>query len=126
LFEKACQHLDRGAFVPAATDFRRAVKRAPDVPEYELHARFAEYRAAGEAERHARLEALEEALQTALKRDRRFAFAHYVFGMLALWRGDDERALSAFDRAVRLGAPLLDAERHRRLLSKRLGKGSRR
>ncbi len=113
------------AWPVAARELRRAAELQPDVIEYELYARWAEFRAvpppdprAAEAAR----QELMELTQRVRKKDRDNAFAWHVRGQLAALEGDDEAALKLFSRAYSLDRSDSEAERFLRLLKRRLSK----
>lgn len=112
------------AWPVAARELRRAADLQPEVIEYELYARWAEFRAnppsAGDA-RRARKK-LMELTQRVRKKDRDNAFAWHVRGQLAALEGDDEGALKFFSRAYALDRGDSEAERFLRLLKRRLAK----
>jgi len=118
-FQKGRHHMRYDAWAAASEELRRAFELQPD-SEYELYALWAEYRAARyPSEREEARQRLAAVVDVALKRDRRFAFGHYVRGQLALLDGDDERAEKSFRNAVALDPDDVDAQRHLRLLVSR-------
>jgi len=122
-YQRGVDHMGYEAWHPAARELRRAVKRCPDVVEYELLAAWAEHRAtppADERQAEAARARLAGLATRALKQDRENAFAWHVEGQLAAMEDDEPRALKCFRIAHRLDPNDREAERRIRLLSRRL------
>jgi len=118
--QRGRQHVRYGAWPLALEEFRRAVRRCPDMVEYELHAVWADFRVASdERDREALVPHLEELVRQALRSDADMAIAWHVQGQLALRAGDDLRAERAFRAAAAFDPADLEAMRHLRLFASR-------
>jgi len=119
-FERGRRQMGYNAWPAAVKEFHRAAKYCPDFIEYKLYLTFAELRAAETDEATEALRAkLEEIVPEALKKDREMAFAWHVAGQLALLEGDEEKALKAFQVAIRNDKKDNESARYVRLLESR-------
>jgi hypothetical protein len=122
LYRRGLRHLFAQRFGQACDDLQDAVARAPDALEYQLCALWARHRLTTDPEKmRATLAALAKLAKRAAIQDRSLPFPPYVLAHVALAEGDDERALRLFRVAAYRESANVDAERHVRLLTKRLG-----
>jgi DNA-binding NarL/FixJ family response regulator len=124
--ENAFNHglrLLRESLLPGALrEFRRAVERMPEEPEYRLLEAWLEYRGAQGGDARALAAAKVRACaQRVLQASRTSARAHSILGQLALGEADDEAALSHLRLALRYDPADVEAQRGLRLLEKRRG-----
>jgi DNA-binding NarL/FixJ family response regulator len=124
--ENAFNHglrLLRESLLPGALrEFRRAVERMPDEPEYRLLEAWLEYRSAAGGDARALAAAKVRACaQRVLQASRTSARAHSILGQLALSEADDEAAASHLKVALRHDPADLEAQRGLRLIEKRRG-----
>lgn len=124
LFQSGRKHLRDGHWAKALADLDKAARLYPEAIEYKLHAAWAEFRTLDDP---ARMEALKEELGdlalAAVRQDRTMAFAHYVHAQLFLMGGDEKAARRSFGVAWKLDRSDRDAERHYRVLDRRLRGG---
>jgi tetratricopeptide (TPR) repeat protein len=106
-------NLRNGRYRKAAEQLELARQLHPEAIEYELYAAWAELCVIDDPEQAETCrDALQDVVIRALREDRRFAFAHYVRGQLALAKQDYETAASCFARAVKIDPGDGDAKRH--------------
>lgn len=121
LFQSGRTHLREGHWQKALVDFKKAANHYPEAIEYELHAAWAEFRSLDEPERMEALKTeLAELALRAVRQDRTMSFAHYVHAQLFLMAGDEKAARRSFGLAWKLDRSDRDAERHYRVLDRRL------
>ena len=108
-------------FAVAESELLRASRLMPDVAEYALGAAWARYRQCTDgAELAALREELHKWVRRAAHQDRSLAFPPYVAAHLELAEGNEAKALRYFRVAAERNAANIDAQRHVRLLEKRL------
>ncbi len=119
-FNHGLRLLRESALPGALREFRRAVERMPEEPEYRLLEAWLEYRSAqgGDARRLAAAK-VRACADRVLQESRTSARAHSIFGQLALQESDDETAERHLRIALRYDAGDLEAQRGLRLLEKR-------
>ncbi|MBW2522848.1 MAG: tetratricopeptide repeat protein [Deltaproteobacteria bacterium] len=106
-------NLRNGRYRKAAEQLALAHELHPEAIQYELYAAWAELCITEDPdEAQTCRDALQEIVTRALREDRRFAFAHYVRGQLAMARQEYELAASCFARAVKIDPGNGDAKRH--------------
>lgn len=121
MFQSGRAHLREGHWAAALVDFDKAAELHPEAIEYRLHAAWAEFRTLDDPERMEELKKqLAKLALRAVRQDRDMAFPHYVHGQLFLMAGDEEAAYRSFRFALKLDPGDKDAERHYRVLERRL------
>jgi tetratricopeptide (TPR) repeat protein len=121
LFQSGRKHLREGRWQKALADLDKAAKRYPEAIEYKLHAAWAEFRMLDDPERMEELkEELADLALRAVRQDKTISFAHYVHAQLFLMAGDEKAARRSFGVAWKLDRSDRDAERHYRVLDRRL------
>ena len=117
------KHLYDTRYAQALRRFEEAINAAPDVLEYALGAAFCRFRLSessdGVLDRREKLMTL---AHQAERQDPTLDLPPYVLGHLAMFIGDDERALGAFTTAIENDPDNRDAARCVRLLTSRLGR----
>ena len=113
-------------FAQALPELERAAEAVDDAVEYRLAAKWAEYRVCEDPEElTAKQPKLKKLARAAARQDGGLPFPPYVLAHIALVEGDEVLAHKLFRIASHRMPKNVDAERHVRLLSGRLGiKGS--
>ncbi len=121
LFQSGRAHLWQGHWAKAFAELDKAAKLYPEAIEYELHAAWAEFRTLDDPEEISdQKEKLGELALRAVRQDRNMAFSHYVYAQLYLMADNEKAAHRSFLIAFKLDRENKDAERHYRVLDRRL------
>lgn len=109
-------------FAQAHPELRRAADAVDDAVEYRLAAQWAEYRLCEDPEElTAQRPKLKKLARAAARQDGALPFPPYVLAHIALAEGDEVLAHKLFRIAAHRMPKNVDAERHVRLLSARIG-----
>jgi hypothetical protein len=107
----------------ALHDLRRAYALCPDVVEFALCLKWAEFSEhPTEQGRLARREDLKKLAGRSVKADPNLALGYFILGQIAMLEGEDASvSIRFFKHALKLDAKLIEAQRSLRLLTMRAG-----